>query len=95
MVYAFYNKADEELTISTNLLAMVELTGLKYHILRDRLANGNEKIKTEEFILFKKQPIKGKQQVSEKAQKARAAKQSSKAESNPPPEQGGFTNDLF
>ncbi len=85
MVYAFYDKKTEKLTVVTNLMAIVELSGVKYHTLRYWFRNGTDEKKTEDFIIWKTAIVKGNQKVTKK-------KGQSSDRPNPEPKDSG---DLF
>lgn len=85
MAFSYYNINTQEKAISTNLPGIKKVSGISINTLRSWFRNGLEVKVTENFVIFKSELIKGRQQPPLKSEEP---KQSSDRP-DPEPEDSG------
>jgi len=85
MAFSYYNINTQQRAIATNLRAIETVTGISYNTLTSWFRNGSDLKVTDNFILFKEEMIKGRQQPPIKSEEP---KQSSDR-LDPEPEDSG------
>lgn len=61
MAFSYYNIKEQDGEIATNLVAIAAISGISYNTLTSWFRNGNHVKVTEDFIILKKEMIKGRQ----------------------------------
>ena len=93
MAFSYYNINTQDGAISTNLRAIEEESGISYNTLTSWFRNGEEVKVTDNFIILKKDMIKGRQQPP--IRKSEEPKQSSDRPDPEPEDSGDEFDQLY
>ena len=61
MVFSFFNKAEGEGVVSTNLKSVSEVSGISYNTLANWFRDGSTQHINEDIIIFKTEVVRGRQ----------------------------------